>query len=87
MLKSIRRGEWTERQVLEYFEAKRVDLEAAKAKSVLPPVPDEAAIRDLLLRCLERHYGDLAGCVVEPDRAVAALRSVQAALDGVRDLL
>src|SRR5262249_48932248 len=30
-LKSIRRGEWTRQQILEYFEQKRVGLEAARA--------------------------------------------------------
>ena len=44
-------------------------------------------IRSLLLNCLEDHYGRLEDCVVNPDRAVAALRNVQAELERVRDLL
>src|SRR5215204_2748320 len=44
MLKSIRRGEWTMQQILDYFETKRVELESAKAKSPLPPAADEAGI-------------------------------------------
>ena len=50
-------------------------------------MPDEGGLKRLLLNCLEEHYGTLAGCVVSPDRAVAALRAVQAELDKVRDLL
>ena len=77
MLKSIRRGEWTMEQVLDYFEKKRIDLEAAKAKSCLPPVPDERAVRDLLLRALEMHYGSLDGCVRVPGRAEELLRQIR----------
>ena len=53
----------------------------------LPPVPDEGRIKALLLECLEEHYGSLDGCVVDPDRAVVALRNMQAELDRVKDLL
>jgi predicted nucleotidyltransferase len=69
MLKSIRRGEWSLEQVMDYFECKRVDLEAAKAKSALPAAPNEPAIRDLLLHCLEMHYGQLEGCIRVPGQA------------------
>lgn len=77
MLKSIRRGEWTLEQVLEYFEKKRIDLETAKTKSTLPPVADESAIRDLLLRALEMHYGSLDGCIRVPGRAEDLLRQIR----------
>ncbi len=77
MLKSIRRGEWTMEQVLDYFEKKRIDLETARTKSPLPAGPDESAIRDLLLRCLEMHYGSLEGCVRVPGRAEDLLRQIR----------
>jgi predicted nucleotidyltransferase len=86
-LKAIRRGEWTEDRLRSWFDAKEKDLERAWAESKLPAQPDEAKIKDLLMRCLEEHYGRLDACVVDPDRAVAALRAVQADLDRVRDLL
>jgi len=76
-LKSIRRGEWTEQQILDYFEKKRVDLEGIRAKSSLPPGPDMAALRDLLLRCLEAHYGSLDRCIVVPGRAEGLLRQIR----------
>jgi uncharacterized protein len=76
-LKSIRRGEWTEAQVLDYFEKKRIDLETARTKSSLPAGPDEPAIRDLLLRCLESHYGSLDGCIRVPGRADELLREIR----------
>lgn len=86
-LKAIRRGEWTEERLRQWAADKEADLERAYAASSLPAVPDEGRIKALLLNCLEDHYGTLAGSVVQPDRAVAALRAVQAELEKVRDLL
>jgi len=86
-LKAIRRGEWTEGRLRQWAADKEADLERAYAASPLPAGPDEGRIKALLLNCLEEHYGNLAARVVEPDRAVAALRAVQAELDRVRDLL
>lgn len=86
-LKAIRRGEWTEERLRQWAADKEADLERAFAASKLPAVPDETAIRTLLLNCLEEHYGNLSDCVVQPDRAVAALRAVQAEIDKVKDLL
>jgi len=86
-LKAIRRGEWTEGRLRQWAAEKEADLERAYAASKLPAVPDEAAIRTLLLNCLEEHYGSLSDCLVQPDRAVAALRAVQVEIDKVRDLL
>ncbi|MGL6095909.1 MAG: nucleotidyltransferase domain-containing protein [Fimbriiglobus sp.] len=86
-LKAIRRGEWPEERLRQWAADKEADLERAYAGSPLPAGPDEPRLKSLLLNCLEDHYGSLAGCVVPPDRAVAALRAVAAELDRVRDLL
>jgi predicted nucleotidyltransferase len=86
-LKAIRRGEWTEARLRQWCADKEADLERAYAASTLRAAPDDARIRGLLMQCLEEHYGSLEGCVVEPDRAVTALRNVQAELERVRDLL
>ena len=86
-LKAIRRGEWTEDRLRQWVASKEADLERAYAQSTLPAAPDQDRLKQLLLNCLEEHYGSLEGCIVDPDRAVAALRSVQAELDRVKDLL
>jgi predicted nucleotidyltransferase len=86
-LKAIRRGEWTEERLRAWFAEKESHLERLYAESTLPATPDEARIKALLLSALEEHYGSLDGCVVDPDRAVAALRNIQAELDRVKDLL
>lgn len=86
-LKAIRRGEWTEERLRAWFAEKEPQLERACAESALRPVPDEGRIKGLLLNCLEEHYGSLEGCVVDPDRAVAALRNIRDELERVRNLL
>jgi uncharacterized protein len=86
-LKAIRRGEWTEERLRRWAAEKEADLERAYAASNLPATPNEPALRTLLLNCLEEHYGNLSECVVQPDRAVTALRAMQAELDRVKDLL
>jgi predicted nucleotidyltransferase len=86
-LKAIRRGEWTEERLRTWFAEKESHLERIHAESTLRPTPDEGRIKALLLDCLEEHYGSLEACVVEPDRAVAALRNIRAELDRVKDLL
>jgi hypothetical protein len=58
-----------------------VILEEAKSKSQLPAGPDVPAIRELLLRCLELHYGSLDRCVVVPGKAEDLLRRIHALLD------
>jgi predicted nucleotidyltransferase len=76
-LKSIRRGEWTQEQVFDYFEKKRIDLEHVRARSSLPVKPDVPAIRALLLQCLEAHYGSLDQCIIVPGRAEGLLRLIR----------
>jgi uncharacterized protein len=86
-LKAIRRGEWTEQRLREWFAAKESDLERIYAESPLRPTPDEASLKALLVNCLEDHYGSLENCLVEPGRAETALRAIQVELDKVKDLL
>jgi hypothetical protein len=86
-LKAIRRGEWTEPQVRDYFTRKEAELETLYHTSKLPAGPDEGKVKRLLLHCLEEHYGSLEKCVVDPDAAATALREVAAVLDRYRSLL
>ncbi len=86
-LKAIRRGEWTEKRLRTWCADKESHLERLYAESKLRATPDEPMIRELLLTCLEEHYGSLQGCVVKPDRAVEALRNIQAELERVKGFL
>lgn len=58
-LKSIRRGEWTIEQIEDYFDRKQRSLEDLYTKSTLQYKPDENAIKELLLNCLEEYYGNI----------------------------
>jgi len=75
-LKSIRRGDWTQEQIVQYFADKEKMLEEAYSKSELPWGPDEEKIKSLLVRCLEMHYGNLDKAIVIPDRFENALRQI-----------
>jgi hypothetical protein len=86
-LKAIRRGEWTEERLRQWCADKEAHLERVYSESTLRATPDEPKIKALLLNSLEDHYGTLEGCVVNPDRAVDALRNIRAELERVKDLI
>lgn len=86
-LKAVRRGEWSEQDIREWFTSKEAALEKVYHDSPLRYKPDEAAIKQLLIDCLEHHYGSLENCVINPDATVAALRNIQAEIEKVRNLL
>jgi predicted nucleotidyltransferase len=86
-LKAIRRGEWTEEYLRQVAAERERGLEEVYKKSTLRQNPDEPAIRQLLLDCLEHHYGSLEKCVVNPDQAVQALRNIQAEIEKVQSLI
>lgn len=69
-LKSIRRGEWRLEQINDYFNKKESELETAYTESKLRHSPDETAIKQLLLDCLEHHYGSLEGAIAKDEDAV-----------------
>lgn len=75
-LKAIRRGEWTEEQIRDFFSAKEKELEALYQSSLLRYEPDEQAIKQLLLNCLEHHYGSLSDCIAIPDRYKESLMKI-----------
>ena len=63
MLKAIRRGEWSEKGVRDWFGSAESRLDNLYAKTTLPAKPNEKGIKSLLLNCLEHHYGDLSSAV------------------------
>ena len=79
-LKSIRRGEWTLEAIEQYFTDKEKSLESQYAKTTLPDTPDTDAVRELLLNCLEQHYGTLDGCISRGDSNHQVLRDIRSLL-------
>ena len=79
ILKSIRRGEWSEEKLRGWFDEKEKHLEELYTKSDLRHSPDEDAIKDLLMNCLEHHYGSLDNAVkreVPVDKLIAEMKAV-----------
>lgn len=62
-LKTIRAGEWSLEQIESWFENKEKSLETLYANSTIPARPDEKKIKQLLIDCLELHYGSLSSVV------------------------
>ncbi len=61
VLKDIRRGEWSKEDVFTWTESKIKELEEIFNQcTILPDEPDETEIQNLLIDCLEMHYGDLS---------------------------
>jgi predicted nucleotidyltransferase len=86
-LKAVRRGEMSFEEVQKWFSDKEKALETVYSESKLRHSPDEDAIKQLLINCLEEHYGSLGNALVTPDRAVQALRDIQAVLEKHRSIL
>jgi len=86
-LKAIRRGDVPEEEIYKWAAAKEKFLEKLYEESSLPYGPDEAAIKRLLLECLEEHWGSLTGAVVLEDSPILALREVAEVIDRNRHLL
>jgi len=57
-LKAIRRGEWTVKEVKEYFATKEKDLESLYLKSELPDRAQYDKVRDLLFECLAMWFDE-----------------------------
>lgn len=79
VLKAIRRGEWSEEKLRSWFDEKEKHLEELYTKSTLRHSPDEDAIKELLLQCLEQHYGSLTSAVkreVPVDKMLSELKAV-----------
>jgi len=75
-LKAIRRGEVHEEDIYKWFGEKELQLEKLFTESTLQIKPDEDRIKNLLLQCLEHHYGSLEKCVVPQDKAEKAISEI-----------
>lgn len=84
ILKSIRRGEWSLEKIEQFFTDKERELEKLYVSSNLPYKPDEARIKQLLLECLEMHYGDLSATVIKDTSCLSLIRELDAVLGKYR---
>ncbi len=87
-LKAIRRGEVTADQVKKFFADKEQSLEKIYEKcNLIPWGPREDEIKQLLLNCLEEHWGTLEGCIITDITPVLALREIAEVIDKNRGLI
>lgn len=80
-LKAIRRGDVKVADIRMWASDKEKQLEKLYLESQLPDRPAETAIRNLLMNCLEEHYGNLKGVVARPDAAHQTLADIAALVD------
>lgn len=77
-IKNIRQGNWTLQQVQEFFNSKEQYLIELEQKSKLRDKPDDVAIRQLLVNCLEHHYGSIDKYIGQSnDKYVNAVSEIQ----------
>lgn len=62
-LKSIRNGDWSYIEVIEFAKSKEIELEKVYAKSKLPDRPDRGKVKRILIDCLEMHYGSISNLI------------------------
>lgn len=86
-MKAIRKGEVPENQIRQWASEKELQLEELYHKSTLPFKPNTEAIRQLLMQCLEEHYGSLSGVIQQVGWAEQVLREIDQNLDKVRKQL
>ena len=84
LLKAIRNGAWTEDELREWFASKEKGLEKLYEESDLRYAPDEKAIKQLLLNCLEHHYGSLGNIVRVPRKVDDLIADIERVLDNYR---
>lgn len=58
-LKSVRNGEWTLEEVIDYATKKERSLEEVYLKCKLPNRPNKSKVKAILINCLEMYYGSI----------------------------
>lgn len=86
-MKAIRRGDWKAEEVRDWAMEKEKALEVAYTNCKLPERPPVEPLRQLLLQCLEEHYGSLENCVAQIGWAEQVLREFDQTLNKVRKQL
>jgi predicted nucleotidyltransferase len=82
-LKAIRRGDISQEDITKMATEKEMQLEKLYLESKLRDKPDEPKIKQLLLNCLEYHYGSLSKCIESGDKCTDALKGMREILDKV----
>jgi len=73
----------SEKEIRSWATDKEKSLERLYEKSKLPDVPRKKEIKELLIGCLEHHYGSLDGALVVPEVYKNSLIEIRRILDRV----
>lgn len=76
-MKAVRAGEYSLEDIKKWFYDREVSLGKLYDSSPLRHSPDEGAIKQVLLNCLEEHFGSLSAVVPNTDKLAAALRAIR----------
>jgi len=76
LLREVRNGRYSLEWFDEYFDKKEIYLQKLYEKSSLPYGPDEEKIKELLLNCLELHYGSLDNTIKKFDKYEKVVRDI-----------
>lgn len=79
--KNIRAGEWDLQKVEEFFTMKEKYLEQLYQDSKLPHSPDEEKIKELLLNCIEQHYGTVSTYVTRNDNTENLIKDLETVIE------
>lgn len=83
-LKNIREGNWTLKQIQDYFTEKEPYLLKLEQSSSLPNKPDKVKIKQLLIDCLEYQYGSLSNIIYRPtDKYEKAILDIKNIIGGL----
>jgi len=86
-MKAIRRGETNEQEIRKWASEKELQLEKLYHSSELPNKPNSERIKQLLLQCLEEHYGSLKDCIAQVGWAEQTLKDIDGMLGKVKKQL
>lgn len=82
-MKAIRNGEVSQEDIERWFQDKEKQLEKLYHESKLQYKPDESKIKNLLLDCLEQHYGSLSNIIEKEDKYKNVVKEIQKLLDRI----
>lgn len=77
ILKSIRNGEWNLDRLKEWFSNKEKSMEILYSNSELRSYPDESKIKNVLIECLEIHYGTLSNIINKETDNISIITELQ----------
>lgn len=77
LYKAIRRGDWTEDKIRNWYSEQEKYLENLYRTSNLQNYVDEVKIKSLLLECLEMHYGSLHNTIKTLNKHEIAIEEIK----------